>query len=119
MPSKAEQPDDDAVTAKVQHATDLLRDAAVNDIWFYVRDNSGSLDSERACGMIRQVVVSATEAFHKRCEAALLSLKPLRKQLGALRLENKLQANVIAELTAEAEKGGKTRSRSCGRSTEG
>lgn len=71
--------------------TDRAKDHAVEKVWAYVRENCESLDSERACRMIRLIVDYATVEISVRLDEITLGMvkakaaaKELRRQVKAL-----------------------------------
>jgi len=54
---------------------------AIEDIWGYVRLNRGSLDSERACKIIREAVDIATDAVAGAMDDVIEQNTRLKKEL--------------------------------------
>lgn len=86
-------------------------------LWAFVRDNKDSLDSERCCKKIQDLVNGAVEAVTKRAEALAVELDTTQQELRdshkevkrlTSELETSLQENVslkakISELTPDNE----------------
>jgi chromosome segregation ATPase len=72
-------------------------ESAVWTLWGFVRDNKDSLDSERCCRMIQEIVNGAVESVTKRAEALSVELDKTGQNLRDSRKE-------VKRLTKELEK---------------
>lgn len=70
---------------------------AVWDIWSFVRENRDSLDSERYCRMIQEVINGAVESTTKRAESLASELDTTQQSLRDSKKE-------VKRLTKEQEK---------------
>lgn len=86
-------------------AVDKAEQEAIKEIWGYVRDHQGSLDSERARVMIESLVDGALEVARREIERLLKQAKTLRDKASQERKRAKALEAEIARLDALAVAG--------------
>lgn len=72
-------------------------EVAIWKLWGFVRDNQGSLDSERCCKMIQEVINGAVESVTQRTEALAIELDTAQQEL-------RDSKNEVKRLTSELKK---------------
>lgn len=69
----------------LEHETDSRLERAIWNVWGYCRENKDSLDSDRACKMIRRAFEEAAESFHAEIREKNEQIRKLKADLHAAR----------------------------------
>jgi hypothetical protein len=73
------------MATQLEHATDCRLERAIWNVWGFVRLNKDSLDSDRACKVIRKAFEDAAEEIHAEVREKDEQIHKLRSDLHAAR----------------------------------